>query len=82
MTDLDALHARAKALNLHGLLAHWTEAATAGWVADAARLGGAGARPPQPRAPAARRPYRPLQAARATSTGPGPNAATAPPSKR
>jgi DNA replication protein DnaC len=32
MTDLDALHARAKALRLHGLLAHWTEAATAGWV--------------------------------------------------
>ena len=28
------------------------------------------------------RPYRPLQAARPTSTGPGPSAATAPPSKR
>src|SRR6516165_5382571 len=32
MTDLDALYARAKALRLHGLLAHWTETATAGWV--------------------------------------------------
>jgi DNA replication protein DnaC len=32
MTNLDALYARAKALRLHGLLAHWTEAATAGWL--------------------------------------------------
>ena len=32
MTDLDALYTRAKALRLHGLLAHWTEAATAGWL--------------------------------------------------
>ena len=32
MSNLDALHARAKALNLHGLLAHWSEAAPAGWV--------------------------------------------------
>jgi len=32
MSSLDALHTRAKALNLHGLLAHWTEAAAAGWV--------------------------------------------------
>jgi hypothetical protein len=32
MSNLDALYARAKALNLHGLLAHWTEAATAGWI--------------------------------------------------
>jgi DNA replication protein DnaC len=32
MTDLDALHARAKALNLRGLLAHWTQAGTAEWV--------------------------------------------------
>jgi DNA replication protein DnaC len=32
MSNLDALHARAKALNLRGLLAHWTEAGTAGWV--------------------------------------------------
>jgi DNA replication protein DnaC len=32
MASLEALHARAKALNLHGLLAHWTEAAAAGWV--------------------------------------------------
>jgi IstB-like ATP binding protein len=27
-----ALHARAKALNLHGLLAHWAEATAGGWV--------------------------------------------------
>ena len=32
MSNLDALHARAKALSLHGLLAHWSEAAPAGWV--------------------------------------------------
>jgi DNA replication protein DnaC len=32
MSNLEALHARAKALHLHGLLAHWTEAGTAEWV--------------------------------------------------
>jgi DNA replication protein DnaC len=32
MSNLEALHARAKALNLHGLLAHWTDAAAAEWV--------------------------------------------------
>jgi len=32
MSNLDALHARAKVLKLHGLLAHWAEAATAEWV--------------------------------------------------
>ncbi len=32
MTDLDALRERAKALNLTGLLAHWTQAATESWV--------------------------------------------------
>ena len=32
MTDLDTLRARARTLRLHGLLTHWTEAATAGWV--------------------------------------------------
>jgi DNA replication protein DnaC len=32
MTHLDALQARAKALHLHGLLAHWPEAVAAGWV--------------------------------------------------
>jgi DNA replication protein DnaC len=32
MTHLDALQARAKALHLHGLLAHWPEALAAGWV--------------------------------------------------
>jgi DNA replication protein DnaC len=33
MTNLEALHLRAKALNLHGLMAHWPEAAAAGWPA-------------------------------------------------
>src|SRR5271165_6451294 len=33
MSNLEALHMRAKALNLHGLLAHWGEAAAAGWLA-------------------------------------------------
>ena len=32
MSSLDTLQARAKALNLRGLLAHWPDAATAGWV--------------------------------------------------
>ena len=32
MTNLDALHARAKALNLRGLLAHWAQAGMADWV--------------------------------------------------
>jgi DNA replication protein DnaC len=31
-SDADALRARAAALGLHGLLAHWPEAAAAGWV--------------------------------------------------
>jgi hypothetical protein len=31
--DLDALQARAKALHLNGLLAHWQEADKGGWVA-------------------------------------------------
>jgi DNA replication protein DnaC len=31
-TDLELLQARAKALNLHGLLAHWQEAIPGGWV--------------------------------------------------
>ena len=33
MTNLEALHLRAKALNLHGLMAHWPEAAAAQWPA-------------------------------------------------
>ena len=33
MTDLDALRARAEALHLHGLVAHWPEVATQTWVA-------------------------------------------------
>jgi len=32
MSNLEALHARAKALHLHGLLAHWTDAGSAEWV--------------------------------------------------
>jgi len=32
MNDLDALQARAKVLNLNGLLAHWTQVATESWV--------------------------------------------------
>ena len=48
MSNLEALHVRAKALNLHGLLAHWGEAAAAGLACDADRLGGAGAHAPKP----------------------------------
>ena len=33
MTELDTLRARAEALHLHGLLAHWPEVATEAWVA-------------------------------------------------
>ena len=33
MSDSDALRARAKALNLHGLLEHWPEVTGADWVA-------------------------------------------------
>jgi DNA replication protein DnaC len=32
MSNLDALRARAKVLNLRGLLTHWTEVGTTGWV--------------------------------------------------
>jgi hypothetical protein len=32
MSDPDALRARAKALNLRGLLEHWPEVATSDWV--------------------------------------------------
>jgi DNA replication protein DnaC len=34
MTTRDPLQARAKALHLHGLLAHWSEAVAAGWAAS------------------------------------------------
>src|SRR5208282_5574855 len=33
MKNPDALPARAKALNMHGLLAHWPEAVAGGWAA-------------------------------------------------
>jgi hypothetical protein len=32
MNNLEALHDRATALNLHDLLAHWPEAAAADWL--------------------------------------------------
>ena len=32
MNNLDALHAKAKALGLYGLLAHWRDATAAGWL--------------------------------------------------
>jgi DNA replication protein DnaC len=32
MNDVDVLQSRAKALHLHGLLAHWSEASAAGWI--------------------------------------------------
>jgi hypothetical protein len=34
MNDLDVLRARAKALNLNGLLAHWPQAGCAEWVKE------------------------------------------------
>jgi DNA replication protein DnaC len=37
MNSLDALRSRAKALNLHGLLAHWPDAEASGWVRDLIR---------------------------------------------
>jgi len=37
MNNLDVLHARARALGLHGLLAHWHDATAAGWLHDHAR---------------------------------------------
>ena len=33
MTELDTMRARAQALHLHGLLAHWPEVAIEAWVA-------------------------------------------------
>ena len=33
MSDIESLHRRAKALQLHGLLAHWPEVAAAEWIA-------------------------------------------------
>ena len=54
---------RATALNLHGLLAHWGEIASETLGHLTARLGGTGARPPQPGTAIAHCSYRPLQAA-------------------
>jgi hypothetical protein len=80
MTNLDALNARAKALNLRGLLAHWSEAGTADWVQtlidweeqERARRSLERRLRAPPHTASSRSP---------TSTGLGPSAATAPPSK-
>jgi len=48
MNNLDTLQARAKALNLNGLLAHWTQAATESWVQTLIDWEEEGARAPQP----------------------------------
>jgi hypothetical protein len=80
-TENDTLRARAEALHLHGLLTHWSEVATQPWLAPmldweeqqralAASSGGS-----VPRISAASNHS-------ATSTGPGQNIATAPPSMR
>ena len=81
MSNLEALHRRAKALNLNGLLAHWEEAAAAGWLATLIDW--------EEQERTRRSLERRLRAAHigrfkptATSIGPGPNAATAQPSKR
>ena len=82
MSNLEALHVRAKALNLHGLLAHWGEAAAAGWLATLIDW----EEQERARAEALSAACAPLisdaSSRSATSTGPGPNAATAQPSKR
>ena len=81
MSNLQDLHMRAKALNLHGLLAHWEEAAAAGWLATLIDW-----EEQSVRAEAWSAACAPLisdaSSRSATSIGPGPNAATAPPSKR
>ena len=61
MSNLDALHARAKSLKLHGLLAHWTEIADAGWVEALIDWEEKEARPPQPGTPIGLGSHRPLQ---------------------
>ena len=81
-TERDTLRARAAALNLHGLLAHWGEVASEALGRVAARLGGTRARPPQPGATTAAPPISAASSRSATSTGPGPSVATAPPSTR
>ena len=88
MKNLEGLYARAKALRLHGLLAHWSEAIaepvlakTGGWVEQMldweeqerhAEAWSAVSRKP---ISAASKPF-------ATSIGHGPNAVIAPPSRR
>ncbi len=98
MTELDTMRARAEALHLHGLLAHWPEVATEAWVAPLLgweeqerarrslerRLGSpSGAIPTAtPSEPLAPPPTSGASSRCATSIGPGPSAATAPPSRR
>jgi hypothetical protein len=81
MTDLDALRVHAQALHLHGLVAHWSEVATEAWVAplldweERQRATCGLERDSGP----------PISAASSrcvTSTGTGPSAATAQPSRR
>jgi hypothetical protein len=81
MTEPDTQRARAAALNLHGLLAHWSEVAAEAWVTPL--LGW------EEQERARRSLERRLRTAHigrfkpfATSTGTGPSAATASPSMR
>ena len=75
------MRARAEALHLHGLLAHWPEVAAEAWVAPLLDW----EEQERARRSLERRLRTPISAASsrsATSIGPGPNAATAPPSRR
>ena len=81
MTEPDTQRARAAALNLHGLLAHWNEVAAEPWVTPL--LGWRNMNAPAVVWSGA--PARPISAGSnrfATSTGPGRSAATAPRSTR
>jgi hypothetical protein len=66
MKNPEGLKARAKALRLHGLLAHWTEAVAEpaparGWIEPLLDWEEQEAGPPKPGAPSPGRSYRPLQ---------------------
>jgi hypothetical protein len=80
MTDPGARRSRAEALHLHGLLAHWNEVAAADWLPRLLDWEEQERR----RRSLERRLKERISAASsrsATSTGPGPSAATAPPSR-
>ena len=80
MNNLDTLQVRAKALQLNGLLTHWTQVATEGWVNSLIDWEGTNG----PAAAWSAACVRLVSAASnlsATSTGTGPSAAIAPPSK-